>query len=83
MHHLHVGHEVHSPIYNEWLDIKAPYVGPIVEVKDVTIHVLAYSTYEDPKYLLLLLIWTSIYDPKCYEVLKPIITSPMYLENIP
>ena len=25
MHHLHARHKVHSPTYNEWLDIKAPY----------------------------------------------------------
>ena len=48
MHHLNVKHEVHSPIYNEWLDIKAPYDGPTMEAKDVTMHVLAHSPSEDP-----------------------------------
>ena len=82
MHHLHAMHEVHSPIYNEWLDIKAPYVGPKMEAKDVTIHVLAQYPYEDLKYLLLLLMWASLYDPKIYEVLNLVVTSPMSLENV-
>ena len=82
MHHLHVRNEVHSPTYNEWLDIKAPYVFPIMEGKDVTMHVLAQSPWEDPKYLLLLLIWASLYDPKCYEVLNLVIISPMSLEKV-
>ena len=69
MHHLHVRHEEHSLIYNEWLDIKAPYVGPTMESKDVTMHVLK-------------LIWASLYDLECYEVLKPVVTSPMFLENV-
>ena len=79
MHHLNVRHKVHFPIYNKWLDIKASYVGLTIEAEDVT---LACSPWEDPKYLLLLLIWASLYDPKCYEVLKPVVTSPMSLENI-
>ena len=37
---------------------------------------------EDPKYLLLPLIWASLYDLECYEVLKHIVTSPMSLENV-
>ena len=64
------------------MDIKAPYAGPKMEAKDVTVHVLAQSPCEDPKYLLLLLIWVSLYDPECYEVLKHIVTSPMSLENV-
>ena len=56
MHHLHTRHKVHSPTYNEWLDTKVPYIGPKMEAKDLTMHVLAQSLYEDPKYLLLLLI---------------------------
>lgn len=55
MHHLHVGNEVHSPTYKEWLDMKAPYAGPTTEVKDVTMHVLE-SPCEDPKYLVPILI---------------------------
>ena len=55
MHHLYARHEVHSPTYNEWLDMKAPYVGPNMESKDVTMHVLE-SPYEDPKYLVPILI---------------------------
>ena len=82
MHHLHARHEAHSPIYNNWLDIKAPYAGPTMEAKDITMHVLAHSPCEDPKYLLLLLIWASLYDTKCYEVLKPIVTYPISLENV-
>ena len=35
MHHLHAGHEVYSPTYKKWLDIKAPYIGSIMEAKDV------------------------------------------------
>ena len=77
MHHLHARHEAHCPIYNEWLDIKAPYSTPIMEAKAATMHVLACSPFEDLKYLLLLLIWASIYDPECYEVLKIVVTSPM------
>ena len=69
MHHLHVRHEGGSPIYNKWLDIKAPYAVPTMEVKDVTMHVLEQSPFKDPKYLLLLLIWASQYDLECYEVL--------------
>ena len=38
MHHLM--HEVLSPIYNEWLDIKAPYTSQTIEARDVTMHVL-------------------------------------------
>ena len=82
MHHLYARHEAHSPIYNEWLDIKAPYDSPKMEAEDVTRNVLAYSPCEDPKYLLLLLIWASLYDPKCYEVLKLIVNSSMSPENI-
>ena len=67
MHHFHVRHELISPIYNEWLDIKAPYIGPTMEAKDVPMHILAHSPCEDPMYLLLLLIWASLYDPECYE----------------
>ena len=67
MHHLHARHEVHSPIYNEWLDIKAPYVGP--KAKDVTMHALK-------------LIWASLYDPKYYEVSNMVANSPMSLENV-
>ena len=40
MHHLNARHEGHSPIYNEWLDIKAPYAGPTMEAKDVTMYIL-------------------------------------------
>ena len=58
---------MHPPTSNEWLDVKAPYVGPTMEIDDVTMHVLAYSPYEDPKYLLLPLIWASLYDLECYE----------------
>ena len=82
MHHFHARHEVHSPTYNEWLDIKAPYTGPTMEDKDVAMHVLAQSPYEDPKYPLLLLIWASLYDLECYKVLKPIVTSPISPKNI-
>ena len=82
MHHFHAMHEAHSPTYKKWLDIKDPSIFPIMESKDVTMHVLAQSPYEDPKYLLLLLIWASLYDPECYEVLKHIVTSPMSLENV-
>ena len=41
MHHLNARDEVYSPIYDEWLDIKAPYASPTMEAKDVTMHVLA------------------------------------------
>ncbi|WP_240512077.1 hypothetical protein, partial [Paludifilum halophilum] len=82
MHHLHARHEVHSPTYNKWLDINAPYVRTTMEAKDVTMHVLAQSPCEDAKYLLLLLIWVSLYDPKCYEVLNLVVTSPISQENI-
>ena len=41
MHHLNAKHEVHSQIYNEWLDINAQYVGPTMEAKDVIVHLLA------------------------------------------
>ena len=61
---------------------KAPYVGSTMESKDLTMIVLAHSPCEDPKCLLLLLIWVSLYDPECYEVLKHIVTSPMSLENV-
>ena len=77
MDHLNARHETHSPIYTEWLDIKAHYSGPTMEENDLTMHVLTHSPCEDPKYLLLLLIWASLYDPKCNEVLKLIVTSPM------
>ena len=53
-----------------------------MEAKDVTMHILAQSSYKDPKYLLLLLVWASLYDPECYEVLKNIVTSPMSPENV-
>ena len=53
-----------------------------MEAKDVIVYVLAQSPCKDPKYLLLLLIWVSLYDPECYEVLKHIVTSPMSLENV-
>ena len=56
MHQLHARHEVHSPTYTKWLDIKAPLAGQTMEAKDLTMHVLAHSPYEDLKYLLLLLI---------------------------
>ena len=69
IHHLNVRHEENSPIYNEWLDIKAPYTGPTMEAKDVTTHVLK-------------LIWASLYDLECYEVLKAIVTSPMSPKNV-
>ena len=82
MHHLHVRYEVHSPTYNEWLDIKAPYAGQTMEAKDVTMHVLTHSPYKDPKYLILLLIWESLYDLECYEVLKMVVTSPMSPKNV-
>ena len=82
MHHLHAMHEVHSPIYDEWLDIKDPYVGPKMQAKDVTMHVLEKSPCKDLKYLLLLLIWASLYDLECYEVLKPVVTSLMSPENV-
>ena len=82
MHHLHARHEAHSPIYNKWLDIKAPYTGPTMESKDVTMHVLAHSSCKDPNYLLLLLIWASLYNIEYYEVLKIVVTSPMSLENV-
>ena len=82
MHHLHARNEAHSPICNEWLDIEAPYAIPTMEAKDVTIHVLGQNPYEDLKYLLLVLIWTSLYDPKCYEILKLVVTYPMSLENV-
>ena len=59
MHHLNLRHEAHSPIYNEWLDIRALYTVPKMEAKDATMHVLACSPCKDPKYLLLLLIWSS------------------------
>ena len=80
--HLHARHEVHSPTYNEWLDIKAPYTRPKMKAKDVTMYVLTQSPCEDPKYLLLLLIWASLYDPKCYEVLNLIVSSPISPKNI-
>ena len=73
---------MHSPIYNEWLDIKSPYASPKMEAKDVTMHVLACSHCEDPNYLLLLLIWVSLYDLECYEVLNLVLTYPMSLENV-
>ena len=82
MHHLHARHEPHPSIYNKWLNIKASYIVPIAEAKDVTMHVLTYSPYEDLKYLLPLLIWASLYDPESNEVLKPVVTSPMSLENL-
>ena len=63
MHHLNARHEAHSLIYNEWLDIKAQYVGQSMEAKYLIMHVLAQSPCEDPKYLLLLLIWALLYDP--------------------
>ena len=56
MYHLHARHEVHSPTYNKWFDMKASYASPTMEAMDVTMHVLAQSPYEDLKYLLLLLI---------------------------
>ena len=59
----------------------APYTTPKMETKDVTMHVFE-SAYEDPKYLLLLLIWALPYDPECFEVLKLVVTSPMSPENI-
>ena len=55
---------------------------PTMEAKDVTMHVLAYSTCKDPKYLLLLLIWASLYNLECYEVLKPVVTSLMSPKNV-
>ena len=67
MYQLYARHEVHSPIYNKWFVIKAPYASPITKAKDVTMHVLEQSPYEDPKYLLLLLIWASLYDQKYYK----------------
>ena len=67
MHHLHVRHEAHSPK---------------MESKDVTMHVLAHSPYEDPKYLLSLLILASLYDLECNEVLKLVVNSHMSLENV-
>ena len=82
MHHLHAKNEAHSPIYNKWLDIKAPHISSIMEAKDVTMHVLAHFFCEDPKYLLLLLIWESLYDTKCYEILKSVVTYPISLENV-
>ena len=82
MDHLHVKHEVHSPIYNQWLDIEAPYAGPIMESKDVTMHVLVHYPCEYPKYLLLLLIWASLYDLECHEVLKLVVTYPMSPKNV-
>ena len=82
MHHLNSRHEAHSRIYNEWLDIKAPYAGPTMEAKDVTMYVLACSPCEDPKYLLSLLIWASLYDLECNEVLKMVVTSPMSPKNV-
>ena len=74
MHHLYARHEVHCPTYKKWLNIKSPYAGPTMEAKDVTMHVLAHSPCEDPKYQLLLIIWPSLYDPECYEVLNPVVT---------
>ena len=53
-----------------------------MEAKDVTMHVLVQSPYKDPKYLLLLLIWASLYDLEYYEVLKLVVTYPMSLENV-
>ena len=82
MHHLHAKNEVYSPTYNEWLDIMALCTSPTMEANDVTMHVLAYSPYEDPKYLLLLVIWPSLYDPKYFEVFNPIVNSPMSLKNV-
>ena len=73
MHHLHVKHEGHSPTYIEWLDIKAPYAGPTMEVKDVTLQGF---------HLLLLLIGASLYDLKFYEVLKSVVTSRMSPKNV-
>ena len=67
MHHLNARHEEDYPIYSKWLDIKAPYANPIMEATDATMYVLAHSPCEDPKYLPLVLIWESLYDPKCYE----------------
>ena len=53
-----------------------------MEAKDVTIHVLPCSPYEDLKYLLLLLIWASLYDLECYEVMNPVVNSPMSPKNV-
>ena len=52
MHYLHARHKKNSPIYKKWLDVKAPYASPKMEIKDVTMHVLVHSPYEDTKYLL-------------------------------
>ena len=82
MHHLYAKHEAHSLIYNKWFNIKAPYASPTMKTKDVIMHVLACSPYEDPKYQLLLLIWESLYDLECYKVLKTIVTSPMSPKNV-
>ena len=82
MHHLNTRHKENSTIYKKCLDIKAPYASPKMEAKDVTMHVLAQFSYEDPKYVLLLLIWAPLYDLECYEVLKPIVTSPMSPKNV-
>ena len=82
MDHLHARHEAHSPTYNEWLDTKVPYIGPKMEAKDLTMHVLAQSPCEDPKNLWLLLIWTSLYDLECNEVLKLVVTSSMSPKNV-
>ena len=83
MQHLNAKHETHSMIYKKWLDIKTSYTGSTMEAKDVTMHVLVQSPCEDPKYLLLLSIWASLYDPECYEVLKSVVASPiMSLENV-
>ena len=55
---------------------------PTREAKDINMHVLAGSPYEDPKYLLFLLIWASLHDLECYEVLKLVVTSSMSPKNI-
>ena len=77
MHQFHAKHEVCSLTYNEWLDIKATYDGPTMEAKDATIYALAESPYKDPKYLLIMFIWASLYDPKCYEVINLVVNFPM------
>jgi hypothetical protein len=82
MHHLNSRYKAHSPIYNKWLDIKATYAGPKMEAKHVTMHVLAHFSCKEPKYLLLLLIWAPLHDLECCEVLKLIVTYPMYLKYV-
>ena len=82
MHHLHARNEVYYPTYNEWLDMMALYTSPKMEANDVTMHVLAYSPYEDTKYLLLLVICPSLYDPNYCEILNPIVNSPMSPKNV-